>query len=267
VIDKSAGIGTRLNCGENFLSRPEWCERPWKLVPKTPFDELIDLLFNFHINYQAYNNVCLEKDQYIRQRTLGKIVSDCLNVKTAMEGVYRRFTDSICDLLYWPELSTLESRLDDVQLGKVFPVSFQFPNFFVAQVVITYWVGMLSIHHLLAKVYNKLAEGEFFMVSIGTTDNVLRPKPVGSSPFVLQSCEHYHAWKAMARNICQSVEYFLQDKMGVTGPISIISHLFGCKRNLDDAPEDCSRESSWIGDVIQRIQEKAGFPVSNLFGS
>jgi hypothetical protein len=72
----------------------------------------------------------------------------------------------------------------------------------------------------------------------------------------------------MARNICQSVEYFLQDKMGVMGPLAIITQLRGCKSCLenDSVPEKSNREIGWTIDLIERIQKRVDIPVNNLFG-
>jgi hypothetical protein len=263
---ESARIGSPENRGETFLSGPEWIERPWKLLPKTPLDELIDVLFDYHAILQQFIKVSRETNKTVLQVGFREIIAMCLKVESALRGLYGNFEKSTSGMLYWPELSTLESRLDDARLGKVFPVSFHFPGFFVAQVVTTYWVGMMAVHHLLMSTYDKLAEIESSTALTSSTNSLPWPISAGNVPSSLQSRVHSNNWTPMARNICQSVEYFLQDKMGFFGPLAIVTQLHGCKRNLESIPEDWSRETSWIADIIARIQKKVDFPVNNLFG-
>lgn len=250
-----------VNHSEDFLSGPEWVERPWKLLPKTTLDELIDVLFNFHSINQQFNDISHGTNQTVLQVGFREIIAKCLKVESALRGLYGNFEKSASGLLYWPELSTLESSPDDARLGKVFPVSFHFPAFFVAQVVTTYWVGMMAVHHLLMLTYDKLAEIESSAAFTSTTSSL------PNVPSNLRSREHSNEWKAMTRNICQSVEYFLQDKMGISGPLAILAQLCGCKRNLENVPEDWSREISWMADFIERIQKKVYFPINGLFGA
>lgn len=257
-----------MNRGEGFLSDPEWIERPWKLLPKTPYDELIDVLFDYHAALQQSVKICHETNPTVLQTGLGKIIAKCLGVETAMRELYANFDKSASGLLYWPELSKLESRLDDTQSGRVFPISFHFPAFFVAQVVITYWAGLMAVHHLLMSVYSKLAEIEWSTASLASFTNS-HPLSISAynSPSSRRSSEHTNEWITMVKNICQSVEYFLQEQMGISGPLAIIAHLLGCRRNLKDLPGNCwSREISWLTDLIERIQQKVEFPVNTLFG-
>ena len=263
---ESAGIGSSVNRGEAFLSDPEWIERPWKLLPKTQLDELIDVLFDYHAIVQQFNKVSHERNRTVLQISCREIVAKCLKIESALQGLYGNFEKSASGLLYWPELSTLESGLDNARLGKVFPISFHFPTFFVAQVVTTYWPGMMAVHHLLMSTYDKLAAIESSTALTSTTNSLPWPISAGNVPFNLQSREHSNEWTSMTRNICQSVEYFLQDKMGISGPLAIVMHLSGCKRNLESILEDWSREISWMTDFIERIQKKVDFPVNNLFG-
>jgi len=110
----------------------------------------------------------------------------------------------------------------------------------------------MGTHFLLRYTCDRLTEVES---STAVTDNRL------------WSREHRNMWHTMARNICQSVEYFLQDKMGVMGPLAILTQLRECKSCLenDSFPEKSSREICWTTDLIERIQKRVDFPVNNLF--
>jgi hypothetical protein len=255
-------IGNSQHRGEIFLSRPEWIERPWKLVSKTPLDELTDLLFEYQVILQQVNDLPQGASQIVLCHIFRDAIAKSLKVESAMRAVYKNFEQSVSGMLYWPDFSTLESPLDDdTQLGKLFPISFHFPVFFVAQVVTMYWSGMVAVHFLLMYTYAKIPALESIETSPSTLEDPLRPTSAG-----MRSFEHSKEWLSMGRNICQSVEYFLQDKLGVAGLVGILAHLRGYKSCLDNFGDERSREIAWIAERIERIQKKFDFPVNDIFG-
>jgi hypothetical protein len=61
---------------------------------------------------------------------------------------------------------------------------------------------------------------------------------------------------APARNICQSVEFFLQERMRGEGSISVLPALLIVKAYLRISPGDWNREILWIDDMVGKIQGK-----------
>lgn len=59
-----------------------------------------------------------------------------------------------------------------------------------------------------------------------------------------------------AHNICQFVEYFLQDQVRGKGPVSMLPALAIVKACLKIASGDWGRETWWIDDMIGKIQGK-----------
>jgi hypothetical protein len=229
----------------------------------------MDLLFTYHAEYQQFHEVDHETDQTVQQHGFRDIIARLLVVDTGLRALYENFEKCASGLLYWPEFSTLESRLDDAQLGKVFPISFHFPVFVVAQLVATYWATMMAVHHLLMWTYHNLSR--FESSTTKTTDSVSTSNANGRHSAVssaVRAREHSKIWKIMVWNICQSVEYFSKDSMGFSGQILMFTHLSGCKGCLESVPdsEDWSREIAWITDHIEKVQNKIDFPVDNLLG-
>lgn len=256
---------------ETFLSRTEWIVTPWKLLPKSPIDELTDLLFDLLLIYQQFDGLCHEIDQILLRDGFHDIIVKLLKVESALRAFYVNFARSVSGPLYWSEFSTFESRVDDRRLGKVFPISFHFPTFLVAQVITTYWSSMMAVHNQLSRTYEKLADIETSTTSNGTTDSL--PQPIyadgghySSVPSDRLSRDHGNIWKTMARNVCQSVEYFSQDKMGWLGRFYILSLLAGCNICFGSVPEDCSRESSWVYESMVRTKKLLNLPETNLLG-
>jgi hypothetical protein len=145
--------------------------------------------------------------------------------------------------------------LDNTKLGKVFPISFHFSVFFVAQVVTTYWTSMMAVHCLLMYAYNKLASLDPSTALSSTTDHQASARSV----FLSRSGGHKEKWETMTKNVCQSTEYFLQDKMGSVGPLAMLTQLRGCQSRMESIAEDWSREVSWITEVTEKIRKKSTF--------
>jgi hypothetical protein len=262
-------LGSLLDRREIFLSHPEWAERPWKLVPKTHLDELYDSLFEISAIFQKVDEISKQTNQSVLQDGFRDIITMLLKVESALRGSYGNFKKSISGPLYWPELSTLQSHLDDTELGKVFPVSFHFPAFVVAEVTTTYWSGMMAVHEELMRIYDELAAMKSSTALASVTGSPLRPTAACNSlssavPSDPRSREHGNKSTTMARNICQSTEYFLQGKMGELGSITMLMLLSGCKSCFENATEDWSREISWITDFMGRIKKKVNLPRNDL---
>jgi hypothetical protein len=50
-------IGSATHPLKTFLSRPEWIERAWKLLPTTPHDELVGALLDFQALLQQSHDL------------------------------------------------------------------------------------------------------------------------------------------------------------------------------------------------------------------
>lgn len=172
--------------------------------------------------------------------------------------------------LYYPKLSTMESSADSSELGKLFPVSFHFPTYIVGQSLVFYWVAVIVVHAHMCAMYEKLAQQttafetmkEHVPCTCGKVDG-------SSSSTVVTTClHHFHTemlpplghrkdWaQKTTRNICQSVEYFLQDQLRTVGPVSILPPLVVVKEYWKYTPGNWFRESLWVKDMIARIKSK-----------
>ncbi|KAK0751820.1 hypothetical protein B0T18DRAFT_318071 [Schizothecium vesticola] len=240
---------------ETFLSRPEWLAQPWKSLPKSPHDELFDTLFDLPAIFGKFDAVSRERDRSILCAGLGEVIAKYLEIESVLQRMHQDFSKSVSGPLYWPELSTLESRLDNEESGKLFPVSFRFSSFSVALTVTTYWSNMMVVRNQLGHAYNRL---EARTSADDDSSSAL--------PFLQSSCERDSGWEFMAKNVCQSAEYFLQDHMGTLGPLSILSFLSGCFSCFGNNAGDWGREMYWISDVMLQIKKKLGMTASTPLG-
>jgi hypothetical protein len=257
---------------QTFLSRPEWLERPWKSITKTPYDELINWLFSLPDVIGQFDAVAQETDHTKLRAGLHDIIEKYSEIDTVLQRLYANFDQSVSGPLYWAALSTLDSCVDNDQHGKAFPVSFHFPNFSIALIVATYWSNMMVVHIQLMYVYAKLAAVESPEdISGGAQDTqcstAADSKSYEAMQFYERSREHASKWTTMAKNICQSGEYFMQDNMGAHGALSIITLLSGCYSCFENSPSDWSREINWIAEYMCRIKKKVNLPSRNLLES
>ena len=246
-------------------------EKPWKSIHKTPIDELTDSLYMLPAVFRQLDgllNESCDSNLVELQDGFRDVIQKLLKTKSALNDIFREFERSVCGPLYWPELSILPSHLDDTQLGKVFPISFKFPAFTVSQFLTNYWSGLMAIHNQLMFTYCRLSmvQGAISAANLGDTSRSFPPRhstSTSSSPASissLKSSEHHNEWKNMARNLCQSAEYFLQGDKGEFGPLTLLMLLSGCYSCFKHFPAEMSREIGWVAEIQSQVQKKANLP-------
>jgi len=97
--------------------------------------------------------------------SLINIMELCWQIDSQLNEWYRDFETFVAGPMYWPKLSTSDSSVDDVELGRVFPVAFDFPSHDVAQVMILYWLSLLLVHPILCHMNERL-ESFFILIAL-----------------------------------------------------------------------------------------------------
>jgi hypothetical protein len=182
---------------------------------------------------------------------------------------FTKFEATAAGSLYYPELSNMNSAADSPEIGKVFPVAFYFPAFSVAQTLVFYWAALIVVHGHMCFVYERLAHLVELLVTAKEDRQLTCGYSDSNDSAAAMTCLHHSATDLLsslgssikcprvpARNICQSVEYFLQEKMRGEGPVSILPALLIVKAYLRFTPGDWSHEILWVDDMISKIQGK-----------
>ncbi|KAK9774034.1 putative C6 zinc finger domain-containing protein [Seiridium cardinale] len=252
---------------ETFFSEPEWITTPWNMTRKDPYDQVMDLLFEVSTILRQSDRLSEEKDQSLLHNHLCGHIAKYHDIECSLRTMYRSFEESISGPLYWAELSNIVSSADDSVSGKLFPVSFQFPSFTVAHFLAMYWTAMMVTHLQLMLVYTRLARVESTTAGDSKFLAHTWPSVTGrrSHPSIspsLRADEHIIEFGSMVKNICQSVEFFLQDDMGGFGRIVILSQIHGSLDCMQSNREEWSNEIKWVLELIQRIEERLDFPVA-----
>ncbi|KAJ5578719.1 C6 zinc finger domain protein [Penicillium hispanicum] len=233
-----------------FLAEPEWLTKPWGRIPKSAVDRVYDIIGEMPLVFQQIDELDdqADTDKAAQTSRVLAIVTKCLQVDHALRQSNYTFEESNSGPLYWPELSSLEADAERADgLGKVFPVSFHFSTFNVAEVMTAYWSGMMIVHCKLQHLYARLT--------------ALYPS---NAKYLVQSREHGEIAREVISNICQSAEYLLQEKLGGAGPMTLLAPLRGCRNYLESMAEGkaARREIAWLNEFIGRTTRRFEFPIS-----
>ncbi|KAH8895958.1 hypothetical protein GQ53DRAFT_743897 [Thozetella sp. PMI_491] len=260
-----------INRHDTIFSRPEWMEKPWTLIPKKETDEINDLLVTLPAIYEQFDELAAETNPKVLRDSLYAVISKCITVKAGLDEIYEKFCAKSPGPLYWPELSGVKSRDDDVDLGSVFPVSFHFPSFMVAEVLTLYWSSLIAVHYQLMYAFANLTTLESSPALPEESRGLMRPSSPPSPGlrsavyFDVQSGEHRDQWVTAVRNICQSAEFLIQKDMGHMSMATILILLRSSKTCMEESfPDDYHREIEWCGDFVDRLQKEFIVPVGEF---
>lgn len=253
-----------------FLADNQWRDVPFKSSQKGLRDLLLDILLEMPEIYHQHDKLNRETCRSEILPSLINIAELCWQIDSQLNEWYRDFETFVAGPVYWPKLSTSDSPVDDVESGRVFPVAFDFPSYDVAQVMILYWLSLLLVHPILCHMYERLesfvgvelSEMECSCIKYPTSETTdltvampsicLRHVAMDKVPPLGYRTE----WaRGAARNICQSAQYFMQEKLGELGQLVFLPRLLVVRELLVFASGDWTRELSWINNVMRKIQD------------
>jgi len=254
---------------KSFLAEPEWRELPWSSAKgpesKAPFDHLVDILLDMPgLSHQRKAVENMTDPQQILAYSKANVVEG-QRLESKLNGWLEGYKSTVPGALYHPELSKIDSTVDSPEAGKLFPVAFRFPAYIVAQSMVYYWVGLMSVQAHFCFTYNTISQLLTTLDSIGrdklpcTCTCGLEDEGMGCclQHFTMQMLPplgHREDWpRTTARNICQSVEYFFQDKLRGFVAARVLPALALVKGFLRYARGDWTREIAWIDEMLGRI--------------
>ena len=260
-------------------------EIPWKYYSKSPLHQLLDLMAVFsNILAQAFQMDGLESTDLLDP--ILTAIDSGFKIDAKLQQWYKELQGRSLGMLYWPMLSVVENPTDDPELGKVFPVAFHFSNLVTAETCLLYWTTQIMLWSGLSFLYGLLATIEMEEDAFGhlvnsnkytclkhktSSDNcgskneTDTPRSIKFDMRHLPPLEHRLDLVSPARNICQSVEYCMQDKMREVGLAVTSFPLRTVTDVLKDYP-DCHREVLWARAVLERANYKS-FRLLKYYGT
>ena len=247
-----------------YLSTPVWLSRPWATHPKCPIDQVFDFCsLAPEIFAQADKLDGLKPHDSLHE--ILKLVDRCWEIDAALEKFYIAFENSTLGPLYWPKLSKGNSLVDDdMELGRVFPVAFHFLNLTMSNTLMFYWATLLMLWSGLFRLYQAISTLDLNCKEIDCYCIACKDKtPDGGSDThthkfnmsQLPPLGHRLDFPSVAWNICQSVEYCMQESMLGLGPFSTAAPLAIVIETFKDIPK-YGREVAWAKAALTRVTER-----------
>ncbi|KAF3014500.1 hypothetical protein E8E14_011241 [Neopestalotiopsis sp. 37M] len=250
----------------SFLVEPSWKKLPWQ-TKKSHFDLLLDILLELPALYAGSDTVAMTVCHQDQLEKFLETIHEAQHIESRLTSWLATFESSVNGSLYSPELRNIENAQRTSKLLELFPVLFRFPAFYVGQNVVYYWLGLLIVHAHLCFMYNGLerliAKSASFKdagacMCNGSPDNqgialtaCLRHFKISMLP----PLAHRRDWaKTTAYNICQSIDYFLQDDLRDFGPAAVIPALAVVKTYWSLWPGDWTREIDWAQHMFREIK-------------
>jgi hypothetical protein len=250
----------------SFLAEPEWLQQPWASTTKDPYDQLIDILLQAPRIYTDSDAVDHETRPHAILSGLLHSVNECWRFDGALQGWQSRLADAVPGALYWPCLATVRTPADTATEGMVFPVAYQFPSLVIATGLVLCWSFSTILHQYMCHLYDRIEElargmqesdGDPCLCRDDAENTAVVPCPAHFTPDRLPPLGPRKDWgKNAARDVCQSIEYFLQDSMKCAGPASILPALLGLAWLWDHDNGNWSRELTWVTYMIGKVHSR-----------
>lgn len=245
-----------------YLTEPTWIEKPWANEQKRPFDRLFDY-FALAPELFKQGDQLGKIDPFNSLKMTINIINRCFEVDAGLERFLQEFVASSPQPLFWPEFSHMSYGIDDEDDGKVFPVAFQFTDLRTANTMMYYWSTLLMLWSGLCQLYRHISNlslqgvnpERLYSLEPGNGTVLYEKDPHQSVTDRIPPLSHRTDFATIAWNICQSVEYCMQDEMLGIGPQSVAVPLQIVVEIMKENPI-YSRQVIWAKSVLENVREK-----------
>ncbi|CAK7238393.1 hypothetical protein SEUCBS140593_010641 [Sporothrix eucalyptigena] len=282
-IRKSALFRSLDDRESSFLATQDWQSLPYVVLAKNAHDELCDVLEQIPGLLACIRVIKAEtRLPAILSHTL-EALQLAWRIEEGLAAWFDRFEASVSGPLMVPKLARIPSATDDPTLGKLYPVAFHFSHFAIGQAITLYWAGLVILYTFLSNAYRQLRRLVYAVAGLeedmapctcgdrGGNDETIESevqKEKKASPRncvrhfrlnMLQPLQRRATPQVVADQVCQSVEYFLQEDMGILGGTLIFPPLLivrNARLSWDGDTSRQSRQGMWINEMMQRIARK-----------
>ena len=253
------------------FTHPQWRSSPYRKHVKGPDQKLYDVGSELStIIADADISKSMSSNQDFTSKRL-KLLEQCLKLNGEMDTWFGCLKDEIPPPHYWPEFSNFQNPVDDYEDRKTYPVSFRFPNLFIAKVLLDYWALSIILHSTIFQLYRSLMgearlqpnrpehpadDGRAQMRTNLPERHTIPPPKVVQTPRMMRS---------LADNIAQSMEYCLSKDMGILGSQWALFSLRAALQTYRYFPD--SKELLWLQAVHDRISDEKGVKFSRAIAA
>jgi hypothetical protein len=254
----------------SFLSTPLWMEGPFRVQPKRPVDRIIDCLCQAPAIYkdaEAFENSAPLKQLEFHIGCITK----CWEMDSILQEVYDDLGKEFPSPMYWSVLATEPNPADDPIRGKVFPVAYHFPNLIVARSLMLYWSSRLLVWTGFFFLYSGILNIEIEAAEARCSnypDCAVFDDDMCHCRYLVEKSTGWYQYdqsrlrpldgrkdlRLLTYNVCQSVEYCLNNGVPLFGSWSVSTPLSFVYETTKNFP-DFERELAWMEATLRKLQE------------
>ncbi|KAL7948800.1 hypothetical protein V8C42DRAFT_312364 [Trichoderma barbatum] len=221
---------------ESFLDEPAWKTEPFSSEPKSLMQGLLDQISGLPTLLQRLDAISSSSRGH-QNKEIGALYKDFETQMLRLEDWEANLkTSASSRLLWWPVTSSSDKET-------TFPISYDFANILVANTMSHYWSFLLVIQ-----------------ISISTLLTIPNEDKLDVTCLLYHQANSYHQAAfspdkrmAIAKNICQSMQYHLRPEMGLHGPAATIFPLNVAMQVF--RRENRAKEATWCENFISRLEQ------------
>jgi len=251
------------------FTHPDWLSCPWKNYIKGPDQKLYDIgadLTSILASADRFKSTQGNVDNSSEKMAL---VQDCRKLETKLDAWLQEMNEEIPAPHYWAQFSEIANHIDDRENRKIFPISFHFPNIYIAKVLMDYWALSIIVYSTCGMIYNSFAGTDRSSGPEHLADDqhalARADVPKGNASPPPTEARKPGLTKTLADNIAQSMEYCLREDMGMLGPQWTLFALRVALQRYRGFPG--SVELEWLQAIHERICDEKGVKFSRTIAS
>ncbi len=235
-------LRTLETCRPNFLTESKWLRNPWEHTPKSHTDKILDVLAMAPRIFARVNNARNLDPSNMLSSTL-ETMNMCRELDSSLTEIHDQVRLAFPGPLYWSEFSKETCFTEDAgpEPSNIFPVAFHFSDLRMAKTMMYYW----ATQHVLWSGMSQLS------LLLSTLQQ--RPEGVANMSRA-KSRYHFDDFITPAQNVCQSIEYCLEDGMLSLGTNLAIAPLIIVAITLQPYAE-YEKEKKWINFKLSQLRE------------
>lgn len=185
-------------------------------------------------------------NKFAERTVLIRLLRICSNLHEQLLVWYQELTRRVPSKLYWVVPSLAHNPADDSN-GRIFPQALHFPSLQVAQLLLLYWPTMIVLYRTIQSIHQQIGRSEVEKLLMQSTTE-LKKGTSGGNAYFERSYPSVSHIAALARNICQSVEYCYRSKNGTLGLQSTVFSLWVAREFFASQP-NMRRELEWCAGI------------------
>lgn len=229
---------------DTFLRMPEWTTIPWEQHPKSPLDELFDIVLQLPALLEQMDRIVHLQATLARRTQAQELLHHCLIVETQfrqwLQGAYRGADEH--SFPYWAE----ELRSPGGAIP--FANAYAFKDGLTGLMFVYYWMAMIPFHQCIETIHMAIFEP--------VVDAYPQVWPELPSSLQIDPT-HYQDGRELAANICRGLDSALESTVQpdmLLGPMTVAMNFY---RDINVTSQDGVLEILWLDGFKKRLWAKA----------